>query len=693
MAIIELQIRRDAFINFFVNEINRQRLPARSVDAFSDIKDKLLQRIECTRATVEPSAGTDRVVVQADLVFHHNTLAEVRAAGSLQLPVTAKFERTLPVTIAIAFDTNGVPSVGWSIMGGAVPGRTIPLDLPAEIDIVSGAVVADEAIVAIRLGTRTDDPVTDIIVNRLGTADWAQLIGGQALADLFTHHFADAIGGSISDDLTLDTPAAGAWLPAFGALPARAAVSATVVAVDECVFDIDVPVDLQLVATFQPSGASLVTTLTISWEPDSTACEIVAGLLMTPIASIAINQIAQDKTSERLLGTAQPFEEFTEIARTDESISYQRTTVTDTVSPRFVLERTEITDEGILTAGSLSLQSARRSLEGEVTLPSSGLERDCGRKTVTVKFRHPAASLRDIGVEGGPPRLLQDGVLFDPPGCWRIVPGPSNTWLDLTLAFVDPPGGRLPAGTATSVFLHTDCGLRWLDLGTIPADRPAPSTGEIAEMLSRCMAISDRWGMGVLNLHWLVDPPDLLWGLDPLRLWTVAARGIPPGTPIEFIAVGGDGRERRLAVHEARTDFAVDLVTAATETLQIRTARELDAPAPAVWQRWMVPFAEVPVHSERVHLASAGRLIGVGREGGDPLVIDMGPDRRLRAKSISDAKGDARLTRLQAALGRSSRHGGAAAGAGTTARIDRETVAVIDRGVVRVGRVLPALRM
>ena len=656
MAIIELQMRRDAFISFVMNEINRQRLPSPGIDLFPQIKGKLLQRIECTGATVEASAGAARVIVQADLVFHHNTLAAVRAAGSLQAPVTERFEVTLPVTIAVAFDSNGVPSVQWSILNGAFPGKSIPLELGDEIPVRSGAVVADDTVVAIRLGTRVDDPVTESIVDRLGSGDWAQLVGGQVIADVFTQHFADAIAGAVDDKLTLDTPAAGAWFPAFGGSGRMVGVSATVVAVDECLFDIDVPVDLQLVGTFQPSGASMVTTLTLSWEPDSTVCEIVGGLLFTPIASVAINGIANDKASERLLGTAQPFEGFREVARTDESITYQRTTVTDTPSPRFVLQRTEITDEGILTGGALSLQSANRSLEAEVTTPSSALKRDCHRRTVTVEFRHATASLRDLGVEGGPPRLLDKGVTFDPPDCWWIVPGASNTWLDLTLAFVDPPSGRLPAGTATSVFLHTDCGLRWLDLGVIPAQRPAPSTGDIVEMLSHCMAISDRWGMGILNLHWLVDPPDVLHGIDPLRQWTVAARGLPVGTHVEFVAVDRGGGERRLGAFEASADFAVDLLTGPTETLLIKTPPDLEAPAPTVWQRWIVPFASTPLEGERVSLVAVGRLIGVRHAGGPTALVEMRPDGRLHATRVEQGTPrNARVTRLLDALARSER--------------------------------------
>jgi hypothetical protein len=133
---------------------------------------------------------------------------------------------------------------------------------------------------------------------------------------------------------------------------------------------------------------------------------------------------------------------------------------------------------------------------------------------------------------------LADGVVFDPPNSWVVVPAATNTWLDLSLRFIDPPSGRLPVGTATSVFLHTDCGLRWADLGVIPADHPPPSTADMAAMINRCMAISDVWGIGVLNLDWLVDPPDLRRGIDPVRQWTIGPSELPENARLDFVAIG-----------------------------------------------------------------------------------------------------------------------------------------------------------
>ncbi|MGH7712063.1 MAG: hypothetical protein ACREOG_12305 [Gemmatimonadaceae bacterium] len=692
MAIVELQMRRQAFADLFKNEINRQRLPSRTLKGISELDGKLLQRIECAAVSIENSAGAGRVTVNADIIFHHNTLAAVRAAGSLQLPVTEKVQRTIPITLAVVFDQAGRASVQWSVLGGAIPGRNIPVSLPGEFSAVVGAVEANETIVAIRFGTRADDPVFDPIFDRLGPSQWVQFVSGQVIADVFARNFDDAIQDALSDKLVLDTAASGAWFPAFGNSGPFAGASATVIAVDECIFDIDVPVDLQLIGTLAPAGPSLVTTIELSWEPDSTECEIVGGLLFTPIASVVINGIASDKASEKILGTAQPFQGFQEIGRNDESITYQRTSVIDTPSPRFVLNRAEVTDDGFLTGGTLSLLSANRNLVGSVSVPTSGLKTDCHRRTVFVEFRRAKASFEDLGVEGGAPRLLPDGVSFDPPNAWVVVPGPSNTWLDLSLTFVDPPTGRLPVGTATSVFLHTDCGLRWLDLGVIPADHAPPTFVDMAEMLSHCMAISDPWGMGMMNLEWLIDPPDFLGVVDPVREWTIAARELPVDARLEFAAVGRDGSERSLGAVEGQRAVAVHIVTDATETLKIRTNRGMTAPAPLVSQRWVVPFAAIPLRDEPVALASVGRVIGVREANGATRVVDLGLDGQLRVRSVDHkVRAEAGMSGVLNALSRAERRNRSTWA--VPARIDRQTVALAHGGKLLIGTALPPVRL
>ena len=85
MAIIELQFRKSAALAGIKDEINRRRLPFPRfpplfVIAYPGLQQALLQRIECLECTMDPSGGDGQVTVQAQLVFHHNTLDDANGA-------------------------------------------------------------------------------------------------------------------------------------------------------------------------------------------------------------------------------------------------------------------------------------------------------------------------------------------------------------------------------------------------------------------------------------------------------------------------------------------------------------------------------------------------------------------------------------------------------------------------------------
>jgi hypothetical protein len=108
MAIVEIQIRTDRFCELVKSEINSRVLPSPTLDQPDDLKGKLLEKIECVSCSLdEPSDGSNVVTVGANLAFkYHISLANVRAAGSLQPPVTA--EKTLPFKLkfTIVFDPS-----------------------------------------------------------------------------------------------------------------------------------------------------------------------------------------------------------------------------------------------------------------------------------------------------------------------------------------------------------------------------------------------------------------------------------------------------------------------------------------------------------------------------------------------------------------------------------------------------------
>ena len=562
---------------------------------------------------------------------------------------------------------------------------------------MAGAVEASDNVVALRLGTRQGNPVNGPVQDHLGGADWSFAIPGQLFADALAASLSTVLHDKLPGGVVLDRDASGAWYPSLG--PFRpgpfpgAVASATVHVQHKCIFGIVIPVDLSLSMTLQPSGQSLVQTVALGWEADSLLCNLVGGGLFFPILPLIIDALASSAISDKILGAGLgPGHGFQEVGRDDSSITYQQTTFLDTPSPRLVLTHSEVNQDGLRIGGTTATRPPPLGLKGEATWPSSGLHVDCTKRSVSVKFYPPEVTLRDIGIEGGPPRLFPDGVVIYPPGAWQMTPGTSNTWLDLSLTFAEPPGGRLPAGTATEVYLHTDCGLRWVDLGVIPADHPAPTTGDIMEMISQCMAISDPWGLGVLNLKWLIDPPDSDLGLGAVRQWSLGFQDLPESVQLEFVALGPGGGERHLGVVEGHRSVAVELATDADETLEVRAGRALSTPAPLVLQRWVIPFATLPLDHGAVTVASSGGVVGVRDLGGQTRLIDAGPDGRGRVR-IADARmyADLAFRRLQSALDHEGRRG-----LGTwavAARISEGMVAIAHRGKLLIGSAGRAVRL
>ena len=137
-----------------------------------------------------------------------------------------------------------------------------------------------------------------------------------------------------------------------------AIASAEITAVDRCAFDIDISVTLSLVAQFTVSGNRLTTTLVLNWDADSTLCDIVGGLLLTPIGGIVIHVMAEDEASETILGKAETPDGFQKIGSTDNSITYQSTSILSGPTWSFVLAHAEVNAGRAVLNGSIQQQAA-----------------------------------------------------------------------------------------------------------------------------------------------------------------------------------------------------------------------------------------------------------------------------------------------------------------------------------------------
>lgn len=219
-----------------------------------------------------------------------------------------------------------------------------------------------------------------------------------------------------------------------------------------------------------------------------------------------------------------------------------------------------------------------------------------------MSFVPARVELHDYQTPGGPPTLFGDWIRYEPANAWTAVIMQGNSWQDLVLEFRDPPGGRLPVGTATSVYLMTDCGLRWVDLGVIPPDHAPPTLGDTAAMLSTCMAKSAGWKEQVLDVLWLPRPEEARDGIDPLRLWRIGFVDAHRASRLEFVAVRQDGTERLLSVADGRPGAAVQLVTGAEEIVQVRAGAEEYESLPRVSQQWFhpIPASDLPGGSQHL---------------------------------------------------------------------------------------------
>ncbi len=106
MAIVELQIRKQAFLDYFKAEINRLRLPFPTIDTplLPQLSGKPLEQIECLSCSADATSGQGQVTIQVELAIdYHASLATIRAAGSLQRGATEQFTTTIPVVLSVAF--------------------------------------------------------------------------------------------------------------------------------------------------------------------------------------------------------------------------------------------------------------------------------------------------------------------------------------------------------------------------------------------------------------------------------------------------------------------------------------------------------------------------------------------------------------------------------------------------------------
>jgi hypothetical protein len=650
VAIAELQIRQTAFSLMIQHIASNQRLPSATIKIpFFPVLDNMpLDSISCVGCTFS-AASNSSIYANLDLQFRYYTgLAAVKAAGSLQQPPTQTANHPLRLELSVSVTPTGKTTLVFKDPLGLVgisslASYSFNLDSLSSFTVVAGAIVLsdDDDIVAIRLASDPSDTVNAPATNRLvDGSDWTQFVPGSVFADVIGTSLGAAVANVVSgkSKYGIGKPATAAYWtsPILGvpAAPPFVVGSAEVVAINACpIFKIDVSVDLLAIVTFVANGPSIETTLNLSWSADSTWCQIADFFVATPIAPFIIANVSNNKASHAILGSAVATEGFREIGRGDNSITYRQQKILPVPAP-LVITASQFNNDGLMVSGGMKYRQPGLGLQGWVAPASSGISTSCSPGVVTVKFIPPQVGLVDHNDPGTPPRIFPD-TLVVPANAWVVVPGTGNDTLETLITFAEPPSGHLPVGTATSVYLSTDCGMRWVDLGTIPADHPPPTIADIAAMLSFCFAKSASWKDRVLSVKWLPRPGDDTKGGPVIRQWLFGLVGMAEHTQLQFVAIGPHGAERLIGTVEGTKNLAAKIITAGNETLEIRSNHGRNPAPEVVAQRWISPVASLRLREPPLAIAAAAGLLGLRGRDGTTSLIEISTGGELRALPLA----------------------------------------------------------
>ena len=674
MAIIEIQFRENIFFDVLRAQIVRMDIPR---SFFPELgPDRLIERIEPGQVGFadpnDPPVGGQRdgeVLFKVSFQLHHTSFAAARAAGSLKSPAT----RHIDCIFWIKISGSAPSALVWTIAGAIVSGQFRPVPpiggvLPLgglDVPVLDLQAMAGDGVVAFRLGTKAGDELLGPVENRLAGADWGQFIQGQVFADQLAETIntavQDATAGSSDPVLEIDYLASGIWTNLIGGILSPpdawgALAGVEIVAVDAIpVINTDVPV--RITASTQITADvllhKLVLRTTINWHAHDFITTGSGGLIT----------VVEDEVSKGILSKLKAPPGQQEVERGDNYIVYRSSLdIFQPKTPLFItnVQQASIDGNGLRATGKLTVfpaPSATFSLDAQRW--ASGI--DCSTKSWKTEFHPPVVHIFC------PDRFfvlqIRSYPIVDPAGFWIPTFGTTGVGTGIETRDIEfkPPFPMKPDGAISSAYIDTNLGVRWVDLGAVPA-KPAPVSNDPfkleSQAISQCMAISDLWGMGVMNLDWLSDPPDYELGLDPLREWTIVADDIIDLERIELAAISPNGT-RRLASPpvEGGTMYA-QIVTDAHETLQIRSSVRLLSAPPQVLQRWIVPWTAIPVEPGITPLAlsdgvlwvaDGSKLARIELPGNLQMTTARGQALKIRHVNHNDAPLRA-VTRLKSGL-------------------------------------------
>lgn len=635
MPSLEVQFQESVFFEILRAQVVRLDLPR---GLFAGLgSERLYERVDAGAAGFArpednlpiPDADAGQLTFRLPFTQHHTSLAAARAAGSLQPPASQQINGVAWVRLAAVPPSDPLQPVRlrYSLVFLLVEGQQKPaiggdvIDLgDLGLPVKSLGLFAGDGVVALRFGAGANDDLAGPVTSRLAGKQWGAFVEGQVFATQLAQEFNAAVKDTADSDpdLELVSQEDGHW----SVSPPYAYTSVEVLALRAIpVIKTDVPVRLLASAELQPNA--LLNRLRIR-----TTLRWFAHDFITNASSGAIEKV-QDDVSDAVVKKFKPPASQHEVERTrdhvvlesDRPLPHLRTALFTATVDHAVAD-----GSGLVCTGYVSVALppvAHFTFEP----PHWSRHEDCHAKRMVTEFVPPTVHIfavdRFISLKFRSTPLVNPDGFWTPHFGWSGF-GPGNQIAHVT--FDSWPLGMPPGGQSSSAYFDTNCGMRWVDLGVRPYEPPAVSDplSEQVHVISNCMAISDRWGMGVLNLDWLVDPPTLDLGMPLVREWTVVAENLREVELIDLVALGPKVERPLGSFPLADGAIFAQVITDADEQLSIRPSRPMVGATPQVLQRWIVPWNRLAAPESLTRIDLRGRqLLAIG-ETQRPLKWDLG---------------------------------------------------------------------
>ena len=629
------------------------------------------------------------VLAQAAVNIGHASIAEFATSPVLQetaatawllVGVSPSLGSRHRLTLDIVrIDVPGKPTGSPLSPPVRLGGQPTPLDIPLPDGVVAVAqaiLVADD-VCTVRFTTSTDENLFAPPANRVVALEesWAIHVSGQVFAEQLQQQLQQSLK-SLPADIEIEHSPTAAWT----SLPDgewAAIGSAGVKKINACDGplgspDLSVAVSAALrlsedTADPDPSKHALIYSLDIATNAsdwDSFRCWLASGLgplaavLLPPLGidSIAAAGMRVEAQEGDAVGGSSPGGSWQKVGGGDTSASYRMTTVIPAAGPT-ITDFPPIGPDGFVVAGPLSPIPADQVVVPAGTdggaLPGAWVGAfSCRHNSWAQTFELPYVLITETAQLGGKLFARMPVTVFPtstalPADQWSVEAIP-DTPDQIARVICHATAADFPSAATSSdrvvavkhsfpdfsekptahAFIHTSAGLKRYDLGPIPPSKTPPDDIQLTPMRVNCRNFGRAFTDPRVIAGWLVDPPYVDYGNDPLRQWQLTINEVPRGETVVIHGYRGGDITERLATVVARetAPVAIEVVTDAETELAIDHTLNRAAPDARLTQRWLLPMHVVEFAGRataltasdgHVDVLTAERLVTVSTETGD----------------------------------------------------------------------------